>query len=79
MKDKTVLGLDFGSNYAQVFAVGLADGTEFASAVCCKSRGAAGRVSRRQSRSMVGRCVDSMSPAPAPIDEITVTGGIVAQ
>ena len=72
MKDKTVLGLDFGSDCAQVFAVGLADGTEFASAVCRKSRGAAGRLSRRQGRSMIGRGVDSMSPAPTPIAEITI-------
>ena len=72
MKDKTVLGLDFGSDCAQVFAAGLADGTEFASAVCRKSRGAAGRLSRRQGRSMIGQGVDSMSPAPTPIAEITI-------
>ena len=72
MKDKTVLGLDFGGEPAQAFAVGLANGTEFASVVCRKSSGSSGRVGGRPCQSSVGLGVDAMSPIQALINEIAV-------
>ena len=67
MKDKTVLGHNFGSDSAQVFAVGLADGTELASAACRKSCGSAGRLSKHPCQSTVGLGVDAMRPIRARV------------